>query len=83
MISGNGDDGILITGPAASSNTVTYNLIGTDEAGTRALGNRSAGLSIVSSNNIVTGDLIAGNGGDGVDVEWGSNHNQFHANYRQ
>ena len=59
--------GVLISGPSATGNQVTGNLIGTDETGLSDLGNAREGIRIESaSNNLVTGDangtqVISGN----------------------
>jgi parallel beta-helix repeat protein len=67
VISDNGTNGITITGPAAVSNYVQYNLIGTDVTGKRAWGNHVNGILIDSaSNNIVSGNTIEFNSLDGV-----------------
>jgi hypothetical protein len=76
VIAGNAGDGILI---ADSGNFVLGNYIGTDASGTRALGN-ARGVDIASgSNNIIggvtagTGNVIAGNAGDGIFIASSNN----------
>jgi hypothetical protein len=59
VISGNGNDGILIDGTAASANIVQGNYIGTDAAGTAAIGNLHGVVVSDSSNNRI-GDIAAG-----------------------
>jgi titin len=72
VISGNGSDGVLITGAAATLNAVEGNYIGTDVAGTAALGNGGNGVAISGPNNAVGSavagarNLISGNAGQGV-----------------
>jgi hypothetical protein len=74
IISGNGRDGVLITGVNATGNQVQGNFIGTDITGTMALAN-DTGVELVSgaSHNNVGGDagtasrnIISGNGGNGI-----------------
>lgn len=75
LISGNGGDGIAITGTGdagrpASLNVVASNLIGTNRAGTAAIPNQGSGVALTgyaSSNTIggatfADGNLISGNG---------------------
>ena len=73
LISGNSPNGIAITG---NQNTVQSNFIGTDAAGTNALGNAFAGVSILggASNNLigVTANTIAFNGLHGISVDNGT-----------
>jgi len=72
IISGNGNDGVLVTGDGAISNKVQGNYIGTDAAGTVALGNAAAGVGLFTANNTVGGttlqarNVISGNGREGV-----------------
>ena len=69
LVSGNGGDGISITGFRA---VVAGNKIGTVLSGSRALANRENGLSFASLDGTIGGpeagarNLISGNGGTGV-----------------
>ncbi len=77
VISGNTTDGVDI---GSSENLVAGNLIGTNAAGTAALGNSGDGVAIFSgaSNNTIggltstpgtaAGNVISGNSGDGVEI---------------
>jgi hypothetical protein len=74
VISDNTLGGVVI-GPGASANTVSGNFIGTNAAGTEALGNGTGvkvvdspgGVTVVDSpGNVVAHNLISGNDGDGV-----------------
>ena len=69
VIAGNGGRGISISGVG---NFVIGNHTGTNAAGTGALGNgatgNSAGVGIDTSNNTVTGGLISGNFGLGINI---------------
>jgi hypothetical protein len=76
VISGNGDEGIFISGAGTSGNKVQGNFIGLDAAGAADLGNTGAGLVIANGAafNTVGGavagarNVISGNGGDGVAI---------------
>jgi hypothetical protein len=72
VISANATDGILIAGTGASGNKVQGNYIGTDAAGTAAIGNLLYGVEISQPNNTVGGqtaaerNVISGNAKSGV-----------------
>ena len=74
LISGNGGDGVWLTGVGTLNNLVQGNLIGTDSTGTIAVPNASYGIAIdqASSKNTIGGNLqglgnvISGNLGIGV-----------------
>ncbi|MGA2497647.1 MAG: hypothetical protein ABSH20_07885, partial [Tepidisphaeraceae bacterium] len=73
LISGNGANGVNITGAGTTGNTLNNNFIGTDIAGSAALPNLGDGVRIdgAPANFIGTavakgGNLISGNGGNGV-----------------
>jgi Ca2+-binding RTX toxin-like protein len=76
LISGNQGSGVRVTGAFASSNSIRGNRIGTNAAGTSGLGNNGSGVGIesgadfnyVGASQTGAGNLIAGNGGDGVFV---------------
>lgn len=80
VISGNGNDGVLIMRivniiAQVEGNVVAGNFIGTDVSGTIALGNSGNGVSISSAvNNIIggtsvgAGNLISSNKGYGVNI---------------
>ena len=70
IITQNATSGILVS-LASNKNTITDNLIGTNEFSTTGLGNLGAGITILgsSSNTIGTvgsGNVITGNAGDGL-----------------
>jgi hypothetical protein len=80
VISGNGANGVLLTN-SAGFNTLSGNYIGTDLAGTQALGNALDGVAILngSNNNSLIGttfpqppfvylNLVSGNGGNGLRI---------------
>ncbi len=78
LISGNGDNGLEISGSSATGNQVRGNLIGTQRDGAGPLGNSLHGVFISSaSDNSIggtssgAGNTIAFNGGDGGFVESG------------
>ena len=81
VISGNTGPGVQIMGIAAQNNIVNFNHIGTTAGGKGMLGNGGAGVLITNDagdNRVGTpgshfpgGNVIAFNGGDGVDVTSG------------
>ena len=75
VISGNGDRGILVSGGSATGNTVQGNLIGVNAAATGTLGNSQDGIRFESTpaaslggTGAGEGNVIGGNGGDGVSL---------------
>lgn len=76
VISGNHRNGLDIYGAGAKLNLVEGNYIGTNEGGTRALGNRLEGIAVHrgAANNTIGGpqpvdrNVISGNHDDGVDI---------------
>ena len=73
VISGNGGDGVAI-GTGASGMWCSGNRIGTDAAGTAALGNAIDGVFVSESSNTVggtasgAGNVVSGNGVNGVAI---------------
>lgn len=79
VISGNGLHGVNVLA-GGTGNTVLGNLIGTDKTGTLAIGNIGDGVRLQSVINTTiggagtgAGNVISGNGGDGVFVNGGTN----------
>jgi trimeric autotransporter adhesin len=76
VVSGNGDDGIVIATAAATGNAVIGNYIGTDATGLIDLGNANDGISLQggASANTLGGTLatqrnvISGNAGDAIEI---------------
>jgi hypothetical protein len=75
LISGNGWNGIDATGPPTAGNTIQANFIGTDATGLQGVANTLDGVLINSTTGFTiggtgqpTGDLIAGNQQDGVEI---------------
>ena len=73
VISGNGQDGVLLEGASARSNLVQGNLIGTTASGAAGLGNGRAGVGISGApRNLIggtaagAGNLISANGDAGI-----------------
>jgi titin len=62
LISGNGQDGILLDGAGAAANFVQGNLIGTAAGGTSGLGNGRAGVGISGAPSNTIGGTITGAG---------------------
>src|SRR5262249_4788392 len=90
-ISGNNNNGILISGPSTftSGNVVQGNFIGTDVTGTRALPNGFNGVEVRGPNNLIGGpgpgapNIISGHGVEGVAVGAGGpdRDNRVEGNY--
>jgi titin len=72
VISGNTDNGVAILLLTDTGNVILGNDIGTDSSGHRAISNTLAGVRIQASSNVVggvtlgTGNVISGNGQEGV-----------------
>jgi hypothetical protein len=73
QISGNGGNGIYVTGASTANNTIDGNVIGTNATGTAMVPNASDGILIVNSSGYVIGgsapatrNIISGNTQDGV-----------------
>ncbi len=89
LISGNDWDGVHIVESGTMSNTVSGNYIGTNAAGTAAMGNIEYGVNIDlgAQNNIVGGtggerNVISGNGYSGVAIAGdGTTGNAVSGNY--
>jgi hypothetical protein len=89
LISANGNDGIEIINPATTTNLIAGNLIGTNLAGTTAFGNGHDGIVIrtgAGSNTVGgavsgAGNVISGNGNDGMElVDSGTTNNLVQGN---
>jgi hypothetical protein len=87
VISGNGDTGVVIVGPAARNNRVEGNRIGTNASGTEELGN-DQGVSITDGSNNSIGspvvgasNLIAGNNGRGISIAGDATNNRVQSNF--
>ncbi len=75
VISGNDVAGILFITAPTTNNFVLGNYIGTNAAGTAAIGNTTHGINIASAPGntiggtaVGAGNLISGNGGDGISI---------------
>ena len=75
VISGNGGDGVAVSGAGATANVVLGNLIGVDPTGLLDRGNTGDGVTMnAAAGNTVGGsdpaarNLISGNGGSGVNL---------------
>ena len=90
LISGNGNNGVSISGSGAMSNTISGNYIGTDVNGTTDLGNSGCGVSIHGDAryNVIGGstagerNVISGNSDNGVSISGsGAMSNTISGNY--
>jgi titin len=69
LISGNDRAGIFLIDPLTTGNVIAGNLVGTDATGAVGLGNAEDGIDIwqgAYANTVGPGNVIAGNGGDGI-----------------
>ncbi len=93
VISGNNsptvvNNGVSISGVTATGNFITGNYIGVNAAGTAALPNRGSGVLVQNqaSNTVIggttagSGNLISGNGSNGVSVSPGATFTAIHGN---
>jgi hypothetical protein len=85
LISANSGSGVSILGTKAAGTEVFGNVIGTNISQTAALGNADSGVVIAGSTAdsigiASTGNRIAGNQGDGVDIVRGSSGNTVVSN---
>jgi titin len=80
VISGNGANGVYLVG--ASGNTLAGNFIGTDVAGTLALGNHNRGVAFLagSGNLVGPGNVISANVADGIVLTGGAVGNLVQGN---
>jgi subtilisin-like proprotein convertase family protein len=81
IISGNDNVGIYITESNANNNLIQGNYIGSDVTGTKDLGNTNNGIAILDASNntvggttIEAGNLIFGNGKNGVFINGSSSN---------
>lgn len=88
-ISGNNNQGVLLTASGTTGNQVQGNFIGTDVTGTLDLGNSQQGVLISSgaSNNTIGGtaagarNIISGNAQSGVQIQNTGSQNQVIGNF--
>ena len=89
VISGNGNDGIEIVNAGTAHNLIEGNFIGTNFGGTAAIANKADGVLIhtrASANTVGgtssgAGNVISGNGNDGVEiVDVGTKNNVVQGN---
>lgn len=87
LVSGNRGDGILLTGAGAANNVIQGNRIGTNASGTAAIPNQEDGIEVNGGqNNTIggaaagAGNLISGNGSDGIELERTSSGNIVQGN---
>lgn len=86
VISGNRTNGVALVGTAATNNTISGNFIGLDVTGSIAISNQAAGILVSGSRNFLggtnlgAGNVISGNGKNGVDVLGGAVGNLVQGN---
>ena len=81
VVSANGSLGIDIDGPKTTGTKIQNNLIGTNKAGTAALGNNGGGVQLLGSTGaLVTGNTISGNRNSGLVLNNGANNNTITGN---
>ncbi len=86
VISGNSSKGIWFKGSSTSNNTVTGNLIGTNDSGSATVGNIGDGILIESgapTNRIENGNIISGNGEAGVHKGLKPKHGSAEQNWHE
>jgi len=88
VISDSGIDGITIINANNSGNQIIGNYIGTDITGTSSLGNTNNGIRIWAAHNntiggtaLGAGNVISGNGSDGIHIYGASYSNIIQGNY--
>ncbi len=87
VLSGNNGSGVTLAGAGCSNNLVLGNRVGTDVNGALALGNTTHGVNVAAgaSGNVIgttgpgTGNRIAFNGQDGVNVATAATNNSIRA----
>ncbi|PEN11076.1 hypothetical protein CRI94_16780 [Longibacter salinarum] len=86
VVSGNGSDGIVLSGAATQDNQVIGNRVGTNDAADALIGNGDSGILIdVDANDNQIGGAAAGEGnvlaGNNVDLYIKSSNNAVEGNY--
>ncbi len=84
VISGNRGNGIVISSPGTLRNSIVGNSIGTNLAGTMALGNKTNGVLIASgaAGNTILGNTISGNATSGITIRNSTTQNNTIAGNR-
>ena len=82
LISGNGGPGVAVQSAGVEHNFIAGNYIGTNAGGTAALSNDEVGIATRdhAGQNVFQGNLISGNGWDGVSIADDSTSNYLRAN---
>ena len=69
-----GNGGIAIVSNQANGTVIQGNFVGTDAAGTAAIGNQGRGIHVGGTNTLVSQNRIAKNTGAGIEVGGGAGH---------
>jgi hypothetical protein len=84
LISGNSQNGVLITGGGTTGNVVEGNLIGTNSSGTAALGNSQYGVYLNNASlNSILGNTISGNASDGININGNGTYTNFSETFEE
>ncbi len=81
IISGNGYSGLITDHDSTQHNRIINNYIGTDNSGSKAIGNLSFGIQISATQNRIEKNLISGNRNDGITLFKGSMQNKIMNNH--
>jgi uncharacterized repeat protein (TIGR01451 family)/CSLREA domain-containing protein len=87
LIAGNGSAGVFLAGATTTGNTVLGNFIGTRTDGTTPLPNLNGIIADAARDNVVggtvsgAGNVIAGNGGNGITIQNGAANNRVEGNF--
>ena len=69
VISGNGNNGVYLTGASATGNLIQGNCVGTDISGGVIISNAGDGITLIGApGNIISGNVISGNSLAGISL---------------
>jgi len=82
VISGNGQEGILLIDPTVTNNTIGGNIIGLGRDGSTVIQNDSNGILVLQgAANSISGNTISGNNNNGIMLHFGASSNTISGNY--